>query len=241
MYKTGDLGRWCGDGTLEYLGRNDDQVKIRGFRVELAEIEMQLAQHPQVKEAAVVARENSGGQRYLAGYITARGDAAPTASELRAHAKRALPEHMVPSAFVVLAALPLTPSGKLDRRSLPAPPQEAYPSRSYEAPRGAVECWLAAIWQELLGLQNVGRHDDFFELGGHSLVATRVVVRIQESLGVELPVRALFDAPTLLQLAALIAEELIEPMRELGIEDDDLVIDLLCRIGDVDNVKRRSL
>ncbi|MBM0108954.1 non-ribosomal peptide synthetase, partial [Steroidobacter sp. S1-65] len=169
MYKTGDLGRWRADGSIEYLGRNDHQVKIRGFRIELGEIEAQLANQASVKDAVVIAREDAPGEKRLVGYVTSRGAQPPSVEELRAHLKAVLPEYMVPSAFVVLSSLPLTPNGKLDRRALPAPELDAYVSREYEAPQGEVEEVLAGIWQELLHVERVGRQDNFFELGGHSL------------------------------------------------------------------------
>ncbi|MGH8297377.1 MAG: non-ribosomal peptide synthetase, partial [Steroidobacteraceae bacterium] len=170
LYKTGDLGRWRADGMLEYLGRNDDQVKIRGYRIELGEIEAQLLRHERVKEAAVVAREDVPGEKRLVAYVTGRGESSPGIEDLRGRLQAVLPEYMVPSVFVVLEKLPLTPSGKLDRRSLPAPELSAYVSHGYEPPRGEVEEVLAGIWQELLHLERVGRNDNFFELGGHSLL-----------------------------------------------------------------------
>jgi amino acid adenylation domain-containing protein len=208
MYKTGDLGRWLADGTLEYLGRNDGQVKIRGYRVEVGEVEAQLARHAQVKEAAVVAREDVPGQRRLVAYITCRDQNSPGVEELRVHLKAVLPEYMVPSAIVTLEALPLTPSGKLDRRALPAPELDAYANQAYEPPQGQTEELLAAIWQELLRVERVGRHDNFFELGGHSLLATRVVAHIHERLHVEISVRKVFDAPTVESLAVAMSAEL---------------------------------
>lgn len=202
LYRTGDVGRWREDGTLEYLGRNDDQVKIRGFRVELGEIETQLASHAQVREAAVVAREEAPGQKRLVGYVVARpGEARPSVEELRLHLKARLPEHMVPSAFVLLEGLPLTPSGKLDRRALPAPEADAYVSREYEAPQGEVEEILAGIWQELLKVERVGRHDNFFELGGHSLLAVRLVAAISKQAAVNVSVATVFRYPTIAELA----------------------------------------
>lgn len=205
MYKTGDLGRWRADGTIEYLGRNDDQVKIRGFRIELGEIEAQLAQHPQVKEVAVVAREEALGAKRLIAYVVPRDEQArPSVEELRAHLKELLPEHMVPSAFVTLERLPLTPSGKLDRRSLPAPEADAYVSREYEAPQGEVEEILAGIWQDLLKIEQVGRHDNFFELGGHSLLVMKFIALASDKTAVHLSVASVFRYPTLVELAELV-------------------------------------
>ncbi len=188
LYRTGDRVRWLADGTLEFLGRIDHQVKVRGFRVEPGEVEAALERHPGVREAVVLVR----GQALL-GYFTA-GGGAPDGGELRAHLKALLPEHMVPSAFVALEALPLTPNGKLDRRALPAP--EAGAGREFAAPRGGTERALAEAWAQVLGVERVGVHDDFFELGGHSLLATRLVSRVRDALGVEVPLRALFEAPT---------------------------------------------
>ncbi|MGH8240865.1 MAG: non-ribosomal peptide synthetase, partial [Steroidobacteraceae bacterium] len=192
MYTTGDLGQWREDGTIEYLGRNDGQVKIRGYRIELGEIEALLVKHERVREAAVVAREDTPGDKCLVAYVTPREQDGPSAAELRAHLGAALPEHMIPSAFVVLEVLPLTPSGKLDHRALPLPELDAYVSRSYEAPRGEVEVTLAGIWQDLLHLERVGRHDHFFDLGGHSLLAMQVIVRIRSLLLTTIPISALF-------------------------------------------------
>ncbi|WP_129645515.1 non-ribosomal peptide synthetase [Peristeroidobacter agariperforans] len=210
LYKTGDVARWRADGTLDYLGRNDDQVKIRGFRVELGEIEAQLARHEEAKDVAVVAREESGGPKRLVAYVVARDLAAPPAVEdLRAHMKALLPEHMVPSAFVLLERLPLTPSGKLDRRALPAPEAGAYVSREYEPPRGAVEESLASVWQELLKVERVGRNDNFFELGGHSLLIVQMMERLRK-LSLSVNVRTIYQSTTLADLARAIAGETVE-------------------------------
>ncbi|MDA9489392.1 non-ribosomal peptide synthetase, partial [Bradyrhizobium sp. CCBAU 11361] len=178
LYRTGDLGRYLPDGNLEFLGRNDDQVKIRGFRIEPGEIATRLCEHAWVREAVVVARQNRAGDKHLIAYVVCapeagsdEGDGGGLAGALRAHLSARLPDYMVPTAFVPIAALPLTVNGKLDRKALPAPADEAYALAAYEAPRGEVETMLAGIWAELLGLERVGRHDHFFELGGHSLLA----------------------------------------------------------------------
>ena len=199
LYRTGDLGRWRNDATVEYRGRNDDQVKMRGYRIELGEIEAQLARHAQVREAAVVLREGEGGEKQLVAYLTTR-DAGVKVEELRAHLCGTLPEHMIPTAFVVLSRLPLTPSGKLDRRSLPAPQLDAYATREYQPPQGEVEEILSGIWQQVLRVQQVGRHDNFFELGGHSLLMVQMIERLRR-VGLSLAVRRIFETPTLVDLA----------------------------------------
>ncbi|HYC91947.1 MAG TPA: amino acid adenylation domain-containing protein, partial [Thermoanaerobaculia bacterium] len=205
IYRTGDLGRWRADGTIAFAGRNDHQVKLRGQRIELGEIEAQLAAHPAVKEAVVIAREDQPGEKRLVAYVTATSeDLGP--EELRAHLAARLPQYMVPAAFVTLDTLPLTPNRKVDRKALPAPDALAYARREYEPPRGAVEETLAAIWQELLHVERVGRHDNFFELGGHSLLATRVVSRIRTELNAELPLKALFERTSVAELAQAVAE-----------------------------------
>jgi len=202
LYKTGDLGRWRADGTLEFLGRSDEQVKIRGFRVELGEVESALARHPNVREAVVVAREDGSGEKQLAGYVVVRDGQGPSALELRQWLKESLPEFMVPSAVMFLESLPLTPNGKVDRRALPSlEGQRPLPGVTFTPPRNAIEEVVASILMAVLDLERVGIDDNFFELGGHSLLATQVVSRLRESLGVEVPLRALFEAPTVSGLA----------------------------------------
>lgn len=204
LYMTGDLGRWRADGTVEYLGRNDDQVKIRGYRIELGEIETLLTRHPQVREAAVVAREDVQDEKRLVAYITVRQRIGPPVAELRAHLKRTLPDYMVPSAVVILDQMPLTLSGKLNRRALPPPEQGAYASEEYQAPEGSIEEALAEIWRELLRTDRIGRHDNFFELGGHSLLVVKALFRINQSLRVSLRVTDVYRSPTIRELAARI-------------------------------------
>jgi amino acid adenylation domain-containing protein len=215
LYKTGDLGRWRADGTIEYLGRNDTQVKIRGFRIELGEIESRLLHHPEVKEAVVLAREDEPGEKRLVAYVTlgypSRTEAALSAEALRGHVKAALPDHMVPSAFVILKSFPLTPNGKIDRRALPAPELGAYAHRQYEAPQGQVEEILAGIWQGLLRVPRVGRHDHFFELGGHSLLIVQMMERLRR-FGLSAEVRRVFENPKLSDLAALLSRAGVEEL-----------------------------
>ncbi|TAW60505.1 non-ribosomal peptide synthetase, partial [Rhizobium ruizarguesonis] len=208
MYRSGDLARYLPDGNLEFLGRNDDQVKIRGFRIEPGEIAARLLEHELVGDAAVVAHADAAGDKRLVAYVvvkmtdgSAEADGAGLAASLRAHLGGLLPDYMVPSAFVRLEALPLTVNGKLDRKALPVPDDDAYARRAYEAPQGEIETLLAGIWAELLGVERVGRHDNFFELGGHSLLAVQMMERLRRlSLGVE--VRTVFAKPMLADLAA---------------------------------------
>ncbi|MFD0904252.1 amino acid adenylation domain-containing protein, partial [Actinomadura sediminis] len=202
MYRTGDLARWNRDGHIEYLGRLDHQVKVRGFRIELGEIETALAAHPAVSQSVVVAREDNAGDTVLVGYVV--GDD-PDPAELRAFAGTTLPEYMVPAAVVVLDAMPLNPNGKLDRAALPAPDLAA--TAAGRAPRDAREEALCAVFAEVLGVERVGIDDGFFELGGDSLKATRVASRARAVLGVDVKVRAVFEAPTVAALAARLAEE----------------------------------
>ena len=207
IYLTGDLGRMAPDGCLFHLGRKDFQVKIRGYRVEVSEIEMALLEHPAVKEVAVVGREVHTGDKRLVAYFVPTGQPAASVRELRNFLKERLPDYMIPSAFVMLRALPLTPNGKVDRLALPAPegtrPELGTP---FAAPRTPVEEELAGIWSEVLGLDQVGIHDDFFELGGHSLLATQVISRVMQRFQVEVPLPSLFEAPTVADMAVVIKQ-----------------------------------
>lgn len=207
MYKTGDLGRWRANGTIEYLGRNDHQVKIRGFRIELGEIEARLLQHDAVREVVVVAREDVPGDKRLVAYVVSENGC--DCDGLRAHVKATLPEYMVPSVFVMLGKMPLTLNGKLDRRALPAPGADAYGSRDYEAPQGEVEEILAGIWQSLLRVERVGRRDNFFELGGHSLLIVQLMERLRQ-VGLATDLRRVFQSPTLADLASALATGVTE-------------------------------
>jgi acyl-CoA synthetase (AMP-forming)/AMP-acid ligase II/acyl carrier protein len=197
MYRTGDRARWLEGGNLMILGRTDGQVKVRGYRVELGEIEAALRRHPAVDGAIVVAREDAPGDRRLVAYVVGPADAA----SLREHLRAALPEYMVPSAFVRLDTLPKTSTGKVDPRTLPAP-EYAAPAESFVPPDTPAEEALAAIWAEVLGVERVGAADDFFELGGHSLLVMRLTARVQGAFGVHLPIRDVFAAPTLRAMAA---------------------------------------
>ncbi|HLL46924.1 MAG TPA: AMP-binding protein, partial [Longimicrobiaceae bacterium] len=205
VYRTGDLGRYRPDGDVEPLGRADQQVKIRGFRIEPGEIEAVLREHPAVRRALVVAREDVPGEKRLVAYLVPEGEA-PAVPELLRSLRERLPPYMVPSSFVALDAFPLTPNGKLDRRALPAPPSVRPAEDAYVAPRGPVEEVLAATWAEVLGVERVGAYDHFFELGGHSLAAMRLLARMRGVLGVELLLRAVFEAPTVAGLAERVEE-----------------------------------
>lgn len=198
LYKTGDLGRFHHDGQIELLGRADNQIKLRGLRIEPAEIEAALLSHEGVREAAVIARDDGGGPRLIA-YLVGAPEAVPTATELREHLRRVLPEYLVPSNFVVLDSLPLTPNGKVDRRVLPA--QLDLGSAEYVEPRTETERALSTVWKAVLGTSRAGVEDNFFDVGGHSLLATQLLWRIKESFGVQLPMRVLFEQPTIAALA----------------------------------------
>ena len=204
LYKTGDLCRWLEDGTLEYLGRTDFQVKIRGQRIELGEIEAVLSTHHGIKQCVVVVRENTLEDPMLVAYFEPQEGCVPNVGDMRALLKKQLPDYMVPTAYVPLEAMPLTPNGKVDRKALPAPEAEAYGPRRYEEPEGETETMLAAIWAEVLKVERVGRQDNFFELGGHSLVAVRLIERMRQK-GLHADVRSLFITPTLAELAAIVS------------------------------------
>ena len=206
-YRTGDLGRWKRDGTIEFLGRIDHQVKIRGYRIELGEIEARLIEHEAVQEAVVIDREDTTGDKRLVAYYTGAetngdGNDGIGGEELRRHVTGKLPEYMVPAAYVRLEKMPLTPNGKLDRKALPAPEGDVYGARGYEEPIGKIEKTVAEIWSEVLKVERVGRHDNFFELGAHSLLVIRVVSRLRKALNVDVTIRDVFEHPVLADQAA---------------------------------------
>ena len=219
LYRTGDLARHLPDGSLQLLGRIDHQVKVRGFRVELGEIEVTLGHHPDLSEVAVVAREDTPGVKRLVAYLACLEESAPTSVELRNYLKERLPEYMVPTAFVRLDALPQTPSGKVDRRALPAP-DSARPEleEDFLAPRNPLESQIAEIWQKVLGVDRVGVRDNFFDLGGHSLLLLSVIGELKKKLGVQVSPGELI-LPTLGQLASLCEERMraSEPAEPAGL------------------------
>ncbi len=208
MYKTGDLARYLASGEIEFAGRTDDQVKIRGYRVELEEIEAVLGAHSGVREVVVVARENASGEKSLVAYVVPSREQVPTASEIRSYLKQKLPHYMVPSAFVLLEAMPKTPNGKVDKRAMPAPKaSDLAEAQEYVAPTDELETQLTKIWETVLDKKPIGIRDNFFELGGHSLLAARLMHRIEQSLGQRLPLAALLQAPTVEQLSGLLRQE----------------------------------
>jgi len=204
LYKTGDLVRLLPDGNIEFLGRIDHQVKIRGFRIELGEIEAGIAQHPAIREVVVLAREDHPGDKRLVAYLVADSPLADLVDQVRALLRTMMPEHMVPSAFVLLDGLPLTPNGKVDRKALPAPDAAAYAARSYEAPVGDIETALSQIWSDALKVERVGRRDNFFDLGGNSMMFVRMLSEINQRHQVSLGPAELFRNPTVGQIAKLI-------------------------------------
>jgi amino acid adenylation domain-containing protein/thioester reductase-like protein len=241
MYKTGDVGRWRADGTISYVGRNDQQVKIRGFRIETGEIEARLRRHPQVKEAVVLARENVPGDRQLAAYVVAdfseRSELIP---QLRDSLREWLPDYMIPAAWKILARLPLTPSGKVDRNALPAPDSGGAEPSHYVAPQTELERSLADILAQVLRVEAVGLHDNFFDLGGHSLLVIRAVFRINQALASNLTGADLYKSPTVAELARRLSEgEAEDGLVELAAE---AVLDESIRaIADARGSSRRSI
>jgi acyl carrier protein len=201
LYKTGDVVKQLAGGAIEFIGRADHQVKIRGYRVELAEVEAALEEHADVRQAVVVVRAEADREQLVA-YMTVNGLKAPSHDEIRRTLTQKLPDYMIPSAFVLLESFPLTANGKLNRAALPAP-DEARPElqKVFVAPQTELEKEIAEIWSSVLKLNKIGIHDHFFELGGHSLLATQVVARVRKAFHLELPLRSIFDSPTVAEFA----------------------------------------
>jgi acyl carrier protein len=249
LYRTGDLACFLPGGDIKYLGRMDHQLKIRGFRVEPGEIESALGQHAGVRETAVLAREFGPGDRRLVAYVVPERSGDGLVAELRAHLRARLPEYMVPSFFVTLDAMPLTPNGKIDRRRLPAPDGARADPSVYVAPRTAAEEVVADIWKSLLGPAQVGVEDNFFDLGGHSLLATQVISRVRETFQLEeLPLQSLFESPTVAGLVEVLAslwggrevvEEIAATVKELSRMLPDEV-ELMLSEHDADGQARES-
>jgi surfactin family lipopeptide synthetase C len=218
LYKTGDIARYRIDGDIEFLGRADYQIKLRGYRIELGEIETLLLRHPMVRESVALIREDVAGDRRLVAYLVLNQGEQPTISELRQHLQLYLPDYMIPSIFVVLEALPLTPNKKIDRKALPAP-DIARPdlNEHFVAPSNPIEAVLAKIWAEVLRIERVGINDNFFEVGGHSLLATQVISRIYNTFLLEIAVRSLFDAPTIRELAEVLVKQESVPGQTLAV------------------------
>ena len=208
LYRTGDLARYRAQGTIEFLGRMDQQVKLRGFRVELGEVESVLGQHPQVRQAVVIVREDAPGDPLLVAYLIAADAGAPSAAELRDWLRSKLPEYMVPAIFVMLETLPLTPNGKVNRKALPAPSRSTAETKSgVVGPRDVLEQQLVRIWEKVLGVRQVGLRDSFFDLGGHSLTAVRLFAQVRKQTGQSLPLAILFQAPTVEQMAEILRNQ----------------------------------
>ena len=253
MYKTGDLARYRSDGNIEYLGRIDQQVKIRGFRIELGEIESALGKYPKIKEAVVVVQENEGDEKRLASFLTIHPDLSFEINELRSYLRQSLPEYMVPSSFNVLEEFPLTPNGKIDRKALAILQSSDRPdlTNAYVAPRDPIEERLVEICKELLHLEKVGIEDNFFELGGHSLLATQFVSRVRDEYAVDLPLRKLFENPTIAAIAEVIRmeQQVISRQERNGAGaqtagrtvDRSKLLEMLQRVGDLSEDEVRAL
>jgi acyl carrier protein len=239
LYRTGDLGRYLSDGTLECLGRIDEQVKLRGFRIELGETEAALDRHPAVLESVVVARQDVTGDKQLVGYVVANPaheSEAPLVPQLRSWLRELLPEYFIPAVFVVLDKLPLTANGKIDRHALPEPDYATnIAQETFVAPRTPEETKIAEIWSEMLGVKPIGIETDFFDLGGHSLLATILIAHVNEAFGVEVPLRLLFDSPTVAAMAAYVANtreqsqagliaELVDKVKHLSDDQTDSLL-----------------
>ena len=224
LYKTGDLARYLSDGNIEYLGRIDNQVKIRGFRIELGEVETALSQHPHLRATIVTTREDTPGDKRLVAYVVTEDQTQDI--DLRAFLKERLPSYMIPSAFVFLEEMPITPNGKIDYRSLPAPDTSSTQlEKNFVPPRNSTEETLAKIWSHILGVERVGINDNFFELGGHSLLSVRLISEIEKAFNYQIPLSSLFKISTIAEIADLISsqpqETTLEKESSLGLNLDD--------------------
>jgi amino acid adenylation domain-containing protein len=236
MCKTGDVGRWLPNGMIQLFGRIDQQVKVRGFRIEVGEIELVLEQHPAVREAVVVAREDTPDEQRLVAYFVPHDAQTLSVAELRRFLQLKLPEYMIPAIFMAQTELPHTPNGKVDRKALPVPDQTRPALEStFVAPRTRAEEQLATIWSEVLRVEQVGIHDNFFDLGGHSLLATQLVSRMSETFAVEIPLRSLFEAPTVADLALVIAQNRSEQV------DQATLAQLLLELNQLSEEEARAL
>jgi acyl-coenzyme A synthetase/AMP-(fatty) acid ligase/acyl carrier protein len=219
LYKSGDRARYLPDGNIEFLGRMDNRVKIRGYRIELGEIETILSQHESVQASVVAVLEDDPGDQRLVGYVVAWQGETFDAAEIRKYLIAKLPDYMVPSTLVLLDALPLTASGKIDRNALPTPARNRPElANVYQQPRTSTEETLVAIWREVLKLEKVGIHDNFFDSGGHSLLATQIISRIRSSFAIDLPLRHLFESPTVAEMAVIIAENQVDRAADAELE-----------------------
>jgi acyl carrier protein len=223
MYRTGDVGRYLSDGNIEFIGRADNQVKIRGYRIELGEIEAALNEHESVKQSVVAASDDERGGKRLLGYVV--GEEGATAAELKRHLRERLPEYMVPEAILKLDEMPVTASGKIDRKRLPSPPDAVRDVEAeYVAARTPVEEIVVGIYEEVLKLDRVGIHDSFFEMGGHSLLATQIVSRVKNTFGVAIEVRNIFEGPTAEALGRVIEDAIRD-----GVKDDAPIFNIVDR------------
>jgi acyl-CoA synthetase (AMP-forming)/AMP-acid ligase II/acyl carrier protein len=224
LYRTGDLARFLPDRDIEYLGRIDHQVKIRGFRVELGEIETNLTSHPAIRESIVVAHAQNAATTLVA-YIVTDRDSPPATDDLRAYLRQRLPDYMLPASFISMEEMPLTPNGKVDRKALPEPDtSRPVLTKGYVPPETEIEQRMAEIWQKVLGLEKVGRHDNFFDLGGDSISVMKMMICVSQVLGVETPPKTLFEMPTLADFAGSVEDSLIAEIESLSDEEAELLL-----------------
>jgi acyl-coenzyme A synthetase/AMP-(fatty) acid ligase/acyl carrier protein len=236
LYRTGDLARYLPDGDIEYLGRMDHQVKIRGFRIELGEIEAALAEQSIVRDVVVLMREDTPEDKRIVAYLVVDQESASPADELRRKLKEKLPSFMIPSTFIFLETMPLTPNGKIDRKALPAPDHTRPDiAEAFAAPRTPIEEMMATIWSQTLEIEKVGIHDNFFSLGGHSLLATQVVNRVRDTFNVDVPLRLFFETPTVADFANYVAQS------QVGEADDATLSAALAELSQLSAEEREAL